>query len=58
MWEDDNLTLHAATDYEGTIHANSGIAMIVPVDQVKDLIDLPEFKRQRDLAVQQLNGTN
>jgi hypothetical protein len=58
MWEDDKLTLHAATDYEGIVHANSGIAIIVPVDQVKDLIDHPEFKRQRDLAVQRLNGTN
>lgn len=36
MWEDEKLTLRAATDYAGTIHANSGIAMIVPAEQLKD----------------------
>jgi hypothetical protein len=51
MWEDDQLTLRAATDYEGTIHANSGIAMIVPVEQLKDLLDSPMLQRDRDIAV-------
>lgn len=50
MWEDDKLTLHAATDYEGTIHANSGIAMIVPVDQLQALLNSPELQSERDLA--------
>jgi hypothetical protein len=40
---------------ESTIHVNSGIVMIVPVEQVKPLLDNPEFKRQRDKAVLQLN---
>lgn len=51
MWEDDQLTLRAATDYEGTIHANSGIAMIVPVEQLKDLLYSPMLQRDRDIAV-------
>jgi hypothetical protein len=51
MWEDDKLTLRTATDYEATIHANSGIAMIVPVDQLKDLLYRPEFVQERDAAV-------
>jgi hypothetical protein len=51
MWEDDQLTLHAATDYEATIHANSGIAMIVPVEQLKALLYSTELQRERDLAL-------
>ncbi len=51
MWEDNQLTLHAAADYEGTIHANSGIAMIVPVDQLKDLLFSPELQAVRDAAL-------
>lgn len=51
MWEDDKLTLRTATDYEATIHANSGIAMIVPVDQLKELLNRKELIRQRDTAV-------
>jgi hypothetical protein len=51
MWEDNQLTLHAATDYEGTLHANSGIAMIVPIDQVKELLLSPELQRDRDAVV-------
>ncbi len=51
MWEDDKLTLHAATDYEGTIHANSGIAIVVPVEQLKALLDSSELQHERDIAV-------
>lgn len=51
MWEDDKLTLHAATDYEGTIQANSGIAVIVPVDQLKALLDSPELQRERNIVL-------
>jgi hypothetical protein len=48
MWEDNELTLRAATDYEGAIHANSGIAMIVPIIQLKDLLYSPTLKQARD----------
>jgi hypothetical protein len=51
MWEDNQLTLRAATDYEGTIHANSGIAMIVPVEQLKNLLYSPMLQQDRDIAV-------
>jgi hypothetical protein len=51
MWEDNQLTLHAATDYEGTIHANSGIAMVVPIDQLKELLFSPELQGERDAAL-------
>ncbi|MGA7313786.1 MAG: hypothetical protein WBX22_07410, partial [Silvibacterium sp.] len=44
MWEDNQLTLHAASDYEATIHANSGIATIVPIDQLKELLFSPELQ--------------
>ena len=58
MWEDDQLTLHAATDYEATIHANSGIAMVVPVDQLKELLYSPELQSERDAAVEDYNLKN
>jgi hypothetical protein len=58
MWEDDELTLHAASDYEGTIHANSGIAMVVPVEQLKALLDSPELQRERDAAVADYKRTH
>jgi hypothetical protein len=53
MWEDDRLTLHAAIDYEGTIHANSGIATVVPVEQLKELLYSPELQHERDLALEE-----
>ena len=51
MWEDSQLTLHAATDYEATMHANSGIATVVPIDQLKELLLSPELQEERDAAV-------
>jgi hypothetical protein len=48
MWEDNQLTLHAATDYEATVHANSGIAMVVPIDQLKELLFSQELQSERD----------
>jgi hypothetical protein len=53
MWEDNELTLRAATDYEGTIHANSGIAMIVPISQLKDLLYSPRLQQMRDSVFSQ-----
>jgi hypothetical protein len=58
MWEDNQLTLHAATDYETTIHANSGIAMVVPIDQLKDLLFSPELQRERDAALEDYKRRN
>jgi hypothetical protein len=54
MWEDDQLTLRPATDYEGTIHANSGIAVIVPVSQLKDLLYSPDLQQARDNVLAQM----
>ena len=56
MWEDNTLTLHAATDYEGTIHANSGIAIVVPAEQLRALLESPELQRERDTAVAQFEA--
>lgn len=51
MWEDNQLTLHAATDYEGTLHGNSGIAMVVPVEQLKNLLYRADLQASRDNTV-------
>jgi hypothetical protein len=58
MWEDSQLTLHAATDYEATIHANSGIAMVVPIDQLKELLFSPELQRERDAVLEDYKRKN
>jgi hypothetical protein len=55
MWEDSQLTLRPATDYEGTVHANSGIATVVPIEQLKDLLYSSELQRRRDSAVANSN---
>lgn len=58
MWEDNQLTLRAATDFEGTIHANSGIAMIVPVEELKNLLYRVDVQHLRDNAVANFNKAN
>ena len=49
--EDSDLTLTIATTYRGTLEQNSGIAMVVPVDAVKELLDSPTFQLMRDVVV-------
>jgi hypothetical protein len=58
IWEDNQLTLHAATDYEATVHANSGIAMVVPIDQLKELLFSPELQSERDAALEDYKRKN
>jgi len=49
--EDSDLTLTIASTYTGTLEGNSGIAMVVPADALKDLLDSPELKAARDQAI-------
>lgn len=58
MWEDTQLTMHVANDFEGTLHANSGIATIVPVDQLKELLFSAEVQRERDIALEDYKRTH
>jgi S1-C subfamily serine protease len=47
-FEDENVNLEIATTVRGLGHANSGIAMVVPVQFLRDLLDMPELKSIRD----------
>lgn len=47
-YEDQDFNLEIATTVKGTAHANSGVAMIVPADLLKALLDGPELKAARD----------
>jgi len=47
MVEDSSLTLHASTTWSGTVRGNSGIAMVVPAEELKALLLSPEVQRQR-----------
>jgi hypothetical protein len=49
--EDSDLTLTIATTYHGTLEQNSGIAMVVPVEFLKALLDSPELQSLRDIIV-------
>lgn len=49
--EDANLTLTIATTYQGTVEGNSGIAAVVPIDGLKELLDSPEAKAGRDTII-------
>jgi hypothetical protein len=48
MFEDQNLELQASTSWSAMIHGNSGIATVVPAEQLKALLLTPEVKRERD----------
>jgi hypothetical protein len=49
--EDSNLRLTVATTLTGTLEQNSGIAMIVPADELKELLDSPVLQAARDAAM-------
>ena len=51
MHEDQSLMLTATTTWAGTLHGNSGIAMVVPAEQLRALLFSPELQKLRDDAV-------
>lgn len=55
FYEDQDLQLHIATTLEGKLHANSGIAAIVPATAVEKLVSDPRVKHIRDQKLAQLN---
>jgi hypothetical protein len=54
--EDSNLKLTVATTVNGTLEQNSGIAMIVPVDELKALLDTPALQAARDAEIAAKNA--
>lgn len=52
MQETEGLTLKASSSWKASIHSNSGISVIVPAQQLKDLLESSELKRMRDEAVE------
>lgn len=57
MIENEDATLTATTTWTGSVNANSGIAMVVPAEQLKELLDAPELQQQREQQVQQTLST-
>lgn len=49
--EDSNLNLTVASTVTGTVEANSGIALVVPVDELKSLLDSTAVQAQRDAEI-------
>ena len=54
--EDTNLRLTVAATLNGTLEQNSGIAMIVPVDELKTLLDTPALQAARDAEIAAMNS--
>jgi hypothetical protein len=52
-YEDAEFNLEIATTVKGAANANSGIAMIVPADLLKSLLDAPELKGPREALILQ-----
>lgn len=50
MYETADLQLQVATTLAGKVGANSGITTIVPIDELKSVLDSPQLARQRDAA--------
>jgi hypothetical protein len=50
--EDSDFKLTVATTIEGTLRANSGIALVVPAYELKKLLDSPALQGMRDAFVQ------
>ncbi len=56
-YEDSDFNLEIATTVEGTMRANSGVTMIVPVDFVKALLDAPDLKGAREAYLSRFTAT-
>jgi hypothetical protein len=52
-FEDADMTLKIATTYEGTLRANSGVALIVPADEVLGLLNGAELQADREAYFRQ-----
>ncbi|MGC2464493.1 MAG: trypsin-like peptidase domain-containing protein [Candidatus Acidiferrum sp.] len=53
--EDSNLNLTVATTLTGTLEQNSGISLVVPVDELKALLDNPALQADRNRQIAALN---
>jgi hypothetical protein len=49
--EDADLKLTIATTLTGTLEENSGIAEVVPADDLKDVLEMPDVQAERDAVV-------
>jgi hypothetical protein len=56
MYETSDFTLRASTTWKGSLNANSGISVVVPAQQLKDLLDGPELQHLRDQATTRRAG--
>jgi hypothetical protein len=53
--EDANFDLEAATTYSGKLGMNSGVASVVPANEVDALLNCPKLQAQRDAILKREN---
>ena len=51
LFENQQLELQVATTYQGKVEANSGISIIVPADEVVNLLNSSKLQAARDAIV-------
>jgi hypothetical protein len=57
MQETSNLTLRASTTWQASVQANSGVSVVVPAQQLRELLYSPGLQRLRDETAARL-GTH
>jgi hypothetical protein len=55
FYETEDLQLQVATTLTGKASANSGISIVVPVDELKKLLDSPALQAQRNAEVAKMH---
>jgi hypothetical protein len=58
MYETENMTLRASTTWKVAVNANSGISVVVPAQQLKDLLESPELQGMRDEGIKRSKGVD
>jgi hypothetical protein len=54
MYEDLDLDLRPASDFDKVVHSNSGVAMVVPAEEIAKLLSSPLLKQGRDDEIKRL----
>jgi hypothetical protein len=56
VFEDENFNLRLATSFKGKVRGNSGVATMVPVDELKALLEDPRLRDQREIQIRNLTS--
>jgi hypothetical protein len=55
MYENSDFTLRASTTWKGSLNANSGISVLVPAQELADLLETPALRNLREETVRRFH---